>query len=431
MPTLNRYTPDSDKDGYYILANVGGESPITLQVTWIASRVLEAVGYEDGDAVPTELVWTMYSLDMLYTITSVELDSGPPEVNPGEILDKLDLENELTQKERARVISYLEAYSGPDEERINELREKLIEEIPEDTLEAASRSSGTWFETRHQLPETTSEVASVLQEWTSSDLTERAEKALVLNEEFVTWSVRTFAAHPKLAEEPITRINNEEIAYELELPESENEVTVADCRGHSRTVDGHVSATEYDYRIRRTLFDGTREIGYIKGDLIVSYESHNGDRGSLTMMKYDLDEILPPHRSYFGDSGDKRHKSNYLQEEFFKYSSSEVRDRAHKPSDDTEESKIYDNLPKELADAIGELPDVGAYEVDGTSNNNNLKLDINGKLVVVTKDIRAETGDTIILRNTGEFRDNQIVNNAVRADTVPTDSPIEYLKSQI
>lgn len=441
MPTLNRYNADNEKDGYYILANVGGESPITLQVSWIASRIFEAVGYEDGDAVPTELVWTMYSLDMLYTITSIDLGSDTPEVNPGKILDKLDLENELSQEERAEVISYLEAYTGPDEDRINELREELLEDISEDSLEVNSQSAGTWFEDRHQLPETKDEVAALLEEWTGPELAERAEIALLLNEEFVTWSVRTFAAHPKLADQPIVRIGNEEIVYELDLPESKKEVTIADCRGHDRTVFGHSSPTEYDYRIRRTLFDGTKEIGHIKGDLVVSYESHDGDRGSGTMLKYDLEDILPPHRSYFGNSEDGPYEANYLQEEFLQYSKSEIRERFHEPSDDAEDTVDFESdrtrelvdsgkVSEELAEAAEELSGVSIHMVIDMSNNGNPKLDIDGDTIVITANIQADVGDLVAIREHREFRNNMTVDTAVRANRIPTDSPKEWIKSK-
>jgi len=374
----------------------------------------------------------MYSLDMFYTITSIDLNSDPPEVNTGEILEKLDLENELTQKERAEVISYLEAYNGPDEDRVNELREELLENISENTLEAASRTSETWFEDRRQLPETKDEVTAVLEDWTDSNLTERAEKALLLNEEFVTWSVRTFAAHPKLADRPITRIGDEEIVYELDLPKSNKDVTIADCRGHDRTVFGFSSPSEYDYRVHRTLFDGTKEIGHVKGDLVVNYKSHDGNRGSRTMLKYDVDDILPQHRSYFGDSVDEPYKANYLREEFFEYSKPEIREGLHKSSDNEEEETVdSETVPEKLAKAAEELSGVGIYPVDDISNNDNPKLDINGDMIVITADIQASAGNLVAIREHGEFKNNMTVDSAVRADRVPSDAPKEWINSRI
>lgn len=166
MTTLNQYTPDSKKEGFYIRANVGGDRPITLQVSHAASRIFETVGYEDGDSVPTELVWAMYSLDMVYTLTSIDLGSEPKDLEPAKILKDLDLENKLTDEERAELISYLEAYSGPDADRIEELRKELLENVSEDELDAVASRTGTWFEDRHQLPETSDEVAARLREWT-------------------------------------------------------------------------------------------------------------------------------------------------------------------------------------------------------------------------------------------------------------------------
>ena len=50
MPTLNEYVPDSDKEGFYVVVNIG--EPITLQVSLIAERIFNAVGYGDDDTVP-------------------------------------------------------------------------------------------------------------------------------------------------------------------------------------------------------------------------------------------------------------------------------------------------------------------------------------------------------------------------------------------
>jgi hypothetical protein len=356
MPTLNQYTPDSEKEGFYIRANVGGNRPITLQVSPTASRIFKTVGYEDGDSVPTELVWAMYSLDMVYTLASIDLGSKPTDLESAKILKDLDLENKLTGEERAELISYLEAYSGPDADRIEELREELLEDISEDELDAVASRTGTWFEDRHQLPETPDEVATRLQEWTDGDRSGLAKKAILLQEDFVMWSVRTFAAHPHLT--GVSKIEEEEIVYKLDPPGSEKNVTIADCRGHDRTVsDGRTNPSKYDYRITRTKFDGTDEVAHVRGEVIVKYEEFNGDRGSRTILYYDLDKLLPPHRSYFGDSDGNPYSASLLQERFLNQSISEIEQKVDdwkdppKQTEDPEEIKQTGD-PEEISDTV-------------------------------------------------------------------------------
>lgn len=439
MPTLNQYSPDSDKEGFYIRANVGGDLPITLQVSLIASRIFKAVGYEDGDTVPTELVWAMYSFDMVYTLTSIDLDSEPTDPESAKILEDLDLESKLTDEERAELISYLEAYSGPDVDRIEELREELLEDISEDELDAVARRTGTWFEDRHQLPETPDEVATQVQRWTERDRSDLIKKALLLQEDFVTWSVRTFSAHPHLT--GLCKIENEEIVYKLDPPGSEENVTIADCRGHNRTVsDGRTSPSEYDYRITRTKFDGTDEVAHVRGEAIVKYESFNGDRGSVTILKYDLDKLLPPHQSYFGDSDSKGYTASLLQEQFLSQSISEIKQSVDdwrdppEQTEDAEEIKQTEGTVKisdTVKQAIKKTSGASLHTVDGISGNDNPKIQINENMLIVVSNIQAEVGTPVVIREHGEYKDNMQVENVVRADKIPEDNAEEWINSRI
>jgi DNA-directed RNA polymerase subunit F len=203
MPSLNEYSEDNDKEGFYIRANVGGSHPITLQVTIVASHIFHALNYQAGDAVPTELVWSMYDLNMLYTLTSVDIGDTPTDTSAAKVLQQLDLDNKLSEEERAELISYLEAYEGPDAERIQQLREELVENLSEEELEQVTTGEGSWFPISNQLPESRDEVANLLYEWSGSNMLRKVHKALILNENFVTWSVRTFAAHQYLHQNPL------------------------------------------------------------------------------------------------------------------------------------------------------------------------------------------------------------------------------------
>ena len=265
MPTLNEYDVDNEKDGHFIRANVGGNHPITLQVTVVASRIFKALNYADGDAVPTELVWSMYDLNMVYTLSSVDVEQETNNIDPADVLEKLDLNNQLTEDERAELISYLKAYEGPDADKIQQLKEELLANTSAGALEESNMSGGAWFPSFNQLPETKQEVIDLFRRWCDDAMFERAQKAVLVHEKFVIWSVRTFAAHDNLHENPIDRIEDKEIVYRLTPPEGNKMVIVADCRGHNRSLSReNAPDVEYDYRIKRTLSDGTHETAYKK-----------------------------------------------------------------------------------------------------------------------------------------------------------------------
>lgn len=441
MPTLNRYADDNEKDGFYIRSNIGGEAPITLQVTPIASQIFRAVGYEDGDTIPTKLVWTMYDLDMVYTLSSLDLDSTPTNIAPGAVLEELGLESKLTEEERAKLISYLEGYTGPDADRVNELRKQLLENTSKDVLEPMSSGESEWFPGFGGLPETLDEVKALLNKWTDSSLTEKAEKALILNEDFVMWSVRTFAAHPLLSETPLIAIGNNELVYELEPAGIADNVTIADNRGNDETVSGEITrSSQYDYRIQRTLFDGSREEAYVRGDTIVRYDSLSGNRGSRLMLSYDLDEILPPHRTFFGGSDDKACDASWLEEEFLSLPINELQSRMKKwgaPTQDAyknhneENPEKTESVSQKVIEEIIGIPWVRVLTVDDMSNNNNAKVYLDGNLAVITADIDVDEGDRIVVREPEqEIQDNIQIDRAIPVDNVPSEDTKEWVQSQ-
>lgn len=127
MPSLKEYTDTSDKSGFYILANVGGSHPITLQVTSLGEKILQKSGYSSGNNVPTKIVWSMFDIGILYTSSTI---NNPPDVDEGadEIFNQLGVKNELTEQERAELLRYLSEYEGPDEERVAALQSELQNE---------------------------------------------------------------------------------------------------------------------------------------------------------------------------------------------------------------------------------------------------------------------------------------------------------------
>lgn len=126
MPSLNRYSDTSNKSGVYILANVGGSHPITLQVTPLGQKILERVGYHHGDDLPTQFVWSMYDVGILYTSNTLTEEPEMQE-DPDEVFKRLNIPTKLSKNERRELIRYLAEYTGPNEDEVKSLREHLQE----------------------------------------------------------------------------------------------------------------------------------------------------------------------------------------------------------------------------------------------------------------------------------------------------------------
>lgn len=130
MPTLKAYVEESEQTGVYILANVGGAHPVTLQVTPLGATILEKAGYAPPEAsVPTKIVWAMYDVGLLYTSNVV---NNPPSFEQGAdaVFEEMGISNQLTSAERDRLLRLLAEYTGPNEEEIRQLRERVEESAP-------------------------------------------------------------------------------------------------------------------------------------------------------------------------------------------------------------------------------------------------------------------------------------------------------------
>ncbi|WP_299330836.1 SHOCT domain-containing protein [Haloplanus sp.] len=142
MPELKSYTDDSPKTGHYILANVGGSHPITIQVTDLGERILRKAGYRGGDNVPTTVVWSMFDIGILYTSGTI---NDPPETvdDPDETFRQLGVANNLTEREREQLLNYLNEYTGPNQAEVDDLRETI------EASTASTRSESTMSEEAH------------------------------------------------------------------------------------------------------------------------------------------------------------------------------------------------------------------------------------------------------------------------------------------
>lgn len=154
MPALKKYTTNSPQSGVYIVANVGGANPVTLQVTQLGRRMFERLGYNPGDDVPTRFVWSLYDVGILYTENTLNQDPELPE-DPAKVFEQLEVPGKLTPEERTELIEWLSEYNGPNASQVNSLRETLEKERSKDrgSVEATTQQPG---ETRS----TTSDTAS-------------------------------------------------------------------------------------------------------------------------------------------------------------------------------------------------------------------------------------------------------------------------------
>lgn len=145
MPTVRAYSDSSEKSGFYILANVGGSHPITLQVSSIAERILRSTGYQDGDDVPNKVVWAMYDVGILFTSGSIET-IPEQSIQIDKIFSQLNVANRLTAAEQSQLLNYLKDYTGPNRSNVQSLQSKLESIEPEET-ESSERASAAKTET--------------------------------------------------------------------------------------------------------------------------------------------------------------------------------------------------------------------------------------------------------------------------------------------
>jgi hypothetical protein len=132
MPTLKSYKDSSDQSGLYLIANVGGSNPITLQITHIGEKILRETGHKSGNSVPNDLVWAMYDVGLLYTSSTVSNENELIE-NTGEALGQINITNKLSDAECKQLLQYLTEYSGENQSKIAELVERLKQSLSDNS----------------------------------------------------------------------------------------------------------------------------------------------------------------------------------------------------------------------------------------------------------------------------------------------------------
>lgn len=139
VPTLRKYVPNSEKNGFYIQANVGAGAPVTLQVSNLAGKILQENRYSDGDSVPTKLVWAMYDVELLSTG-----NSGSPNHKRANVYNAFTgsgLSSHLSDATRKELVRYLDDYQGTQQRRVRKLRRSLKRSKSNRQLSSARKSS--------------------------------------------------------------------------------------------------------------------------------------------------------------------------------------------------------------------------------------------------------------------------------------------------
>lgn len=274
MPTLNKYSPNSNKTGYYIRANAGGSTPVTLQVTSLARSLFDLVEYSPGETVPSKLVWSMYDLGLLYTLNSLNTaQTSGSTTTPTDVLETLDLDSSLAADEQTDIITRLEAYDGPDVEEV----EKLIDRLQNTNV------SGD-----HYALDEAGDL-QLLVKWTENpDKYHELAESVASYETFARASIQTFSRHPYLVAPPVRICEDRSIEYQVSRDRDKASICIQDHR---------IKPSRFDYKVIITHTNGGEESGLITSSgYLQNYQNNAGRLGSRLRLDAMLDWIIPDDR---------------------------------------------------------------------------------------------------------------------------------------
>lgn len=271
MPTLNEYTKESSQSGYYVRANVGGDSPVTLQVSALAQRLFLMLGYRADDNLPTKLVWSMYDVGLLYTLNPITSIHGGGSDGAESIFDQLDFESSLSEEKEDEIVSQLEQYDGPDSDEVEELINRL---------QSGGDFSSPEYGEKGDLP--------LLQQWAkNSEKYEKLTEEFEGYESFAEASIQTFARHPYLSAPPIWFESEGGIRYRLEHDNYDLSIYVSDYRFHD----------DYAFKVVVEHMNGEKEIAEVsRNGYITEYTNHAGRLGLRMRVSAMLDWVIPDER---------------------------------------------------------------------------------------------------------------------------------------
>lgn len=281
MPRLKKYVESSNQTGYYVLANAG--RPVTLQTTELAEKIFSLLGYTPNEPLPSELVWTMFEFDILYTSKSLDSDSTDrPKTDATRILE--EIESQLDENDLSMLRSYLEDYTGPDEVEVEEFLDRL------DDAEIEATEVSEHFDIRSP-PQSITEA----REWLISQGVE--ESALANSEEnynkqkYILRSTQTFATHSHRVENSVQIDDHGCLEYEVSRDRDSEKIYIRDDRLREDV--------DRDYRVRITYSVGGCEVCDVENGFLKNYENIDARVGARFRMSSMLDWIVPENEVEF------------------------------------------------------------------------------------------------------------------------------------
>lgn len=265
MPTLNKYSPSNEKNGYFIRANVGGNHPITLQVSPVAEAVLRDNGFRHEDNVPTKVVWSMYDVGLLWTENSGNVDRDKSE-DINAVFAANNMRAKLRETTRSKLVNYLKGYDGPQRHKLQMLCDSLDRVRPRPSSEAQS----------HSRPGTIDEAISFLYTQSESveDFREVKNKAKKYPNRTLS-SVQTFYNHPCLAGTCVVRQGG---IVEYPVNQDGEKMTIFDVRRAAPTQKlTDESLDEIDYISQYVDTGGGTHRMFFRGDRLVPELEENQD----------------------------------------------------------------------------------------------------------------------------------------------------------
>lgn len=134
MARIYRYVDTSEKSGYFI---IGDDGNATFQLTEIARRLFDEIGYEPptkpegkGPRVPSALHWALYEIGWIYTGDD---DAGP--INKEERTLREDIDESMTDEMVTKIKRFIKERNRND---VMELAHRLDLETEKDRLSTLS-----------------------------------------------------------------------------------------------------------------------------------------------------------------------------------------------------------------------------------------------------------------------------------------------------
>ncbi len=149
MPKLHKYAASNPKDGFYIYARHNGQN-VTYQVTALARRIFDRLGYGDNTEITGEMLYTLHRLRLIYTNKS----GVEPPTSFDEITNEVD-DPSSAKPDRERFFQTLLDEGSLDQEEHEDLTQYLESQDLASTTEDDTSGPSPAEEWRPTDPEAT------------------------------------------------------------------------------------------------------------------------------------------------------------------------------------------------------------------------------------------------------------------------------------